>query len=182
MKKRLHSPLAGILFGICSMLSSDLQATEINPDKPYWQDVQVVSVNKEYPRSSFMTYDNRTDALTGKFENSRYYKLINGTWKFFFVDSYKDLPANITSPETSTTSWDDIQVPGNWEVQGHGVAIYTNHGYEFKARNPQPPLQDSALHLARSVKKWGTPQYSNGYICTSPEQNPESMFTSTERK
>ena len=110
------------------MLSSDLQATEINPDKPYWQDVQVVSVNKEYPRSSFMTYDNRADALTGKFENSRYYQLLNGTWKFFFVDSYKDLPANITSPETSTTSWDEIQVPGNWEVQGHGVAIYTNHG------------------------------------------------------
>ena len=25
------------------------------------------------------------------------------------------------------------------------------------------PAQDSALHLARSVKKWGTPQYSNGY-------------------
>lgn len=144
MKKKLHSPLAGILFGICSMLSSNLQATEINPDKPYWQDVQVVSVNKEYPRSSFMTYDNRTDALTGKFENSRYYQLLNGTWKFFFVDSYKDLPANITSPETSTTSWDDIQVPGNWEVQGHGVAIYTNHGYEFKARNPQPPLLPEA--------------------------------------
>ena len=32
-----------------------------------------------------------------------------------------------------------IQVPGNWEVQGYGVPIYTNHGYEFKALNPQPP-------------------------------------------
>lgn len=27
------------------------------------------------------------------------------------------------------------------------------------------PTQDTALHLARSVKKWGTPHYSNGYIC-----------------
>ena len=33
------------------------------------------------------------------------------------------------------------------------------------------PAQDSALHLARSVKKWGTPQYSNGYICRNPRRN-----------
>ena len=112
---------------------------EKTSDKPYWQDVQVVSVNKEYPRTSFMTYDNRTDALTGKFEKSNYYQLLNGTWKFFFADSYKDLPANITDPSVSTDSWNDIKVPGNWEVQGYGVAIYTNHGYEFKPRNPQPP-------------------------------------------
>ena len=112
---------------------------EKTSDKPYWQDVQVVSVNKEYPRTSFMTYDNRTDALTGKFEKSNYYQLLNGTWKFFFADSYKDLPANITDPSVSADSWNDIKVPGNWEVQGYGVAIYTNHGYEFKPRNPQPP-------------------------------------------
>ncbi|WP_229105675.1 hypothetical protein, partial [Bacteroides ovatus] len=56
--------------------------------KPYWQDVQVVEVNKEYPRTSFMTYNNRADALSGKFERSKYYRLLNGTWKFYFVDSY----------------------------------------------------------------------------------------------
>lgn len=33
------------------------------------------------------------------------------------------------------------------------------------------PAQDSALHLARSVKQWGTPQYSNGYICRNPHRN-----------
>ena len=47
--------------------------------KPYWQDVQVVEVNKEYPRTSFMTYNNRADALSGKFERSKYYRLLNGT-------------------------------------------------------------------------------------------------------
>ena len=31
-----------------------------------------------------------------------------------------------------------------------------------------PHLQDSALHLARAAKIWGTPMYSNGYICRSP--------------
>ena len=132
-----------LLAGIFSLLTTGAMA-EKTSDKPYWQDVQVVSVNKEYPRTSFMTYDNRTDALSGKFEKSNYYQLLNGTWKFFFADSYKDLPANITDPSVSTDSWNDIKVPGNWEVQGYGVAIYTNHGYEFKPRNPQPPTLPEA--------------------------------------
>lgn len=114
------------------------------PVKPYWQDIQVVAVNKELPRTSFMTYQDRTTALTSRFEKSPYYSLLNGTWKFYFVDSYKDLPDNITDPSTNTASWNDITVPGNWEVQGHGTAIYTNHGYEFKPRNPQPPLLPEA--------------------------------------
>ena len=71
-----------LLAGIFSLLTTGAMA-EKTSDKPYWQDVQVVSVNKEYPRTSFMTYDNRTDALTGKFEKSNYYQLLNGTWKFF---------------------------------------------------------------------------------------------------
>lgn len=33
------------------------------------------------------------------------------------------------------------------------------------------PAQDSTLALARSVKEWGTPHYSNGYICRNPHRN-----------
>lgn len=105
---------------------------------PYWKDIQTVAVNKEYPRTAFMTYDNRDQALTGEYENSPYYKLLNGTWNFYYADTYKDLPANIEQPDANI-AWKEIKVPGNWEVQGYGVAIYTNHGYEFKPRNPQPP-------------------------------------------
>ncbi|WP_320018223.1 DUF4450 domain-containing protein [Labilibaculum manganireducens] len=32
------------------------------------------------------------------------------------------------------------------------------------------PAQDSSLNLARAEKKWGTPMYSNGYICRNPNQ------------
>lgn len=138
MKLRLSDTLNSLMLGGLLMASAFASAGN-EPKKPYWQDVQVVAVNKEYPRSSFMTYENRANALTGKFEKSKYYQLLNGTWKFYFVDSYKNLPANITDPSVSTTDWTDIKVPGNWEVQGHGVAIYTNHGYEFQPRNPQPP-------------------------------------------
>lgn len=33
-----------------------------------------------------------------------------------------------------------------------------------------PPMQDDELHGARSLKKWGTPMYSNGYICRNPNR------------
>lgn len=33
------------------------------------------------------------------------------------------------------------------------------------------PTQDTLANLARSEKRWGTPQYSNGYICRNPERD-----------
>ena len=112
--------------------------------KPYWQDIQTVEVNKEYPRTDFMTFTDRTSALNSSYEESPNYRSLNGTWKFYFVDSYKQLPDNITDPSVDASQWSDIQVPGNWEVQGFGTAIYTNHGYEFKPRHPQPPTLPEA--------------------------------------
>ena len=35
---------------------------------------------------------------------------------------------------------------------------------------PQP-AQDTTMNLARAEKKWGTPMYSNGYICRLPNRN-----------
>ncbi|WP_294606019.1 glycoside hydrolase family 2 TIM barrel-domain containing protein [uncultured Bacteroides sp.] len=106
---------------------------------PYWQDIQTVSVNRESPRTAFMTYDTRQAALSGKYESSKYYKLLNGTWKFYYSDSHHNLPADAVQTVAEMKGWNDIQVPGNWEAQGYGIPIYTNHGYEFKALNPQPP-------------------------------------------
>ena len=129
--------LSGLLLGAATCLFCT-QTTYASSDLPYWKDIQTVSVNREAPRSAFMTYADREQAATMKYEQSPYYQLLNGTWKFYYVDSYKQLPEDITST-TSLDGWKDIQVPGNWEVQGFGTAIYTNHGYEFQPRNPQPP-------------------------------------------
>ncbi|MCD8029265.1 MAG: DUF4450 domain-containing protein [Bacteroides sp.] len=35
------------------------------------------------------------------------------------------------------------------------------------------PAQDPEINLARSEKRWGTPQYSNGYICRNPYRNDQ---------
>lgn len=117
-----------------------------NDSLPYWKDVSIVEVNKEAPRTSFMSYDSQTSALKAlespyfDYTKSPYFYLLNGTWKFYFVDAYKDLPDNITDASVDISSWHNIQVPGNWELQGFGEAYYVNQRYEFEASNPRPPL------------------------------------------
>ena len=64
---------------------------------------------------------------------------MNGIWKFYYVDSYKKLPADIVDTTAAVVGWKSIKVPGNWEIQGYGTAIYTNQCYEFQSSNPQPP-------------------------------------------
>ena len=128
---------------------------------PYWQDIQTVSVNKELARTAFMTYENRTQALTQDYANSPYYLLLNGIWNFYYVDAYKNLPVGIEQPGANI-AWTDIKVPGNWEVQGHGTAIYTNHGYEWKPRNPQPPQLPEANPVGVYQRDFEIPAHWNG--------------------
>lgn len=147
-------------FGLLSI--NNLQAQENREVSkrrtlPYWQDVNVVQVNKEYPRTQFMTFDTKADALKKRFEESKYYIPLNGTWKFYFVEGYKQLPENVTDSTVSLTDWKDIKVPGNWEMQGFGTAIYVNHPYEFVERDPETRF----------------PKFAPPYL---PEMNPVGVY------
>jgi beta-galactosidase len=135
---------------------------ESTNSKPYWQDIDVFAINKEHPRTAFMTYDNSNDALTYKYENSPYYQLLNGNWQFYYTDDYRELPSNITDYNTSVIDWKNITVPGNWEVQGFGIPIYTNLGYEFQPRNPQPPTLPEAIPTGVYRKEFEIPADWNG--------------------
>ena len=128
---------------------------------PYWKDIQTVGVNREPARTAFMTYENRDQALTMDKAKSPYYQLLNGTWNFYYVDAYKDLPANIEQPGADI-KWTDIKVPGNWEMQGHGIAIYTNHGYEWKPRNPKPPQLPEATPVGVYQRDFEVPANWDG--------------------
>ncbi len=111
-----------------------------------WQDHTVVEVNKETPRSYFMSYQNRELAVQNVYEESEWFIQLNGTWDFRYFSDYRKAPVDsFYRLDFPTTSWDSITVPGNWECQGHGVAIYTNHPYEFATYKPQPPTLPDAV-------------------------------------
>lgn len=98
---------------------------------PFWQDIQTTSVNADSRRTEVVYFANRADALSKGFRDSENYLSLNGEWDFKYFD-------NILQAEKKPSSWDKIQVPGNWEVQGHGTAIYVNHPYEFCPRPNLP--------------------------------------------
>lgn len=108
--------------------------------KAYWQDVNITDVNKNAPRTSFISFTSRQGAESYHYENSEYYQLLNGKWAFKFIPSHKMLPPDINHLLLTTSEWSKIKVPGNWEVQGYGTPIYTNQPYEFAPMNPQPPI------------------------------------------
>ncbi|MEG1464255.1 MAG: glycoside hydrolase family 2 TIM barrel-domain containing protein [Mucinivorans sp.] len=112
---------------------------------PEWQDPEVVKVNKERPRAYFMSYTNRDVARDNDFSKSDWIINLNGKWNFQYLDDHKKVPADFMNPSFDDSKWDKITVPGNWERQGFGTAIYTNHGYEFKPRNPTPPVLPAAV-------------------------------------
>ncbi len=138
MRNKYLLPVFALTLLMCG--TGTLSADGSEERLPYWQDVDVVHVNRMVQRSSFMSYPDSVSAMSRRYEDSPRYMLLNGVWKFHFSDCYKDVPENVTDPSLDVSSWDDIQVPGNWEVQGYGTAIYTNHGYEFKPSNPTPPV------------------------------------------
>lgn len=50
---------------------------------------------------------------------------------------------------------------------------YANSQVKSVAATQPHPAQDEKQHLARAEKRWGTPMYSNGYICRNPNRNDQ---------
>lgn len=130
--------------------------------KPYFSEIDTVCVNTEYPRTSFMTFPDMKSAKYKKFENSPYYMSLNGEWGFIYADDYRTLPAEVIECDASGIEWDSIKVPGNWERQGFGTALYTNHQYEFATYRPQPPVLPEAIPAGVYRKVFEVPDNWDG--------------------
>ncbi|MFC2097271.1 glycoside hydrolase family 2 TIM barrel-domain containing protein [Bacteroidota bacterium] len=121
-----------IVFFLISVVISRAQ------DKFDWENHQIISRNKEDAHCTIMPYSDVKSAIVGKPSSSPYYKLLNGEWSFNWVRKPSDRPADFYKPDYDVSSWDNIPVPSNWEIEGYGIPIYVNHPYEF-TRDPDPP-------------------------------------------
>ncbi|MCF0167194.1 MAG: beta-galactosidase, partial [Bacteroidales bacterium] len=106
------------------------------------RDLKVTSIGAVKPRTEFVTFNTKESALGSRYEQSPYYLSLNGTWDFVYFDDSRDFPQGIETPSYNG-EWKSIKVPGNWERQGYGTAIYVNHPYEFKmTRETCPKLPE----------------------------------------
>ena len=123
---------------------------------PYWQDVNVTSVNAETQRTEAIWFADRADALSKGFRESENYVDLNGVWDFKYFEDYHEME------RYQGSDWNKIQVPGNWEVQGYGVAIYTNIPYDFAPSDPQPPTLPEVFPAGIYHRTFTVPEGWNG--------------------
>ena len=66
-----------------------------------------------------------------------------GIWKFQWARSVAEKPSReFTMPTFDDTDWDEIPVPGNWEINGFGFPIYTNIEYPYQHLPPLISYKD----------------------------------------
>lgn len=102
---------------------------------PDWNNLQVLHRNCLPPRCHFHLYSDDEKALTFDREKSEY-KSLNGRWKFRLDVSPFDAPEwDAANPP----KWEEITVPGMWQLQGYGRPHYTNIPYPFPVDPPNVP-------------------------------------------
>ncbi|MEQ8472575.1 MAG: glycoside hydrolase family 2 TIM barrel-domain containing protein [Marinoscillum sp.] len=115
-----------------------------------WQDPQIVSVNKEVPHAWFIPYQDIKSARANDPEKSTGYKLLNGDWKFMFLESPAKATEAFYKSDFNDKKWNTIPVPSNWQMQGYDYPIYVNIRYPFEnAVPPNVPMDYNPTGLYR---------------------------------
>jgi beta-galactosidase len=101
---------------------------------PDWSNQNVLHVNTLPARAHFYPYGSEEAALTFDRDQSEIQSL-NGTWKFHYDQSPFEAPLWETA---DYSSWDDIEVPGMWQLQndGYGHPHYLNIDFPFPVDPP----------------------------------------------
>lgn len=109
---------------------------EYGNDKNDWGNPRMIALNKELPHCTLMPYADINSAKKGTREASKFYKSLNGRWKFNWVSKPAERPAGFKKADYDVSSWKEIVVPGNWQIYGYGTPIYLNVPYPFKKNPP----------------------------------------------
>ncbi|MGB3007424.1 MAG: sugar-binding domain-containing protein, partial [Chitinophagaceae bacterium] len=114
-----------LFFGIVFFSINFLYAQSI----PDWENPDINGINKEKPHAYSFLFEQKASNPT--------VQSLNGIWKFKWSSDPQSRPLNFYTENYSTENWDNILLPGNWELQGSGTPIYTNFTYPFKRDPPK---------------------------------------------
>ena len=154
-----YSTMKKTLLSLCltCLLTTPAIAQTVQPE---WQSQYAIGKNKLAPHTYIWPYANADAAGEGNYEQSPYYMSLNGKWKFHWVKNPDHRPKDFYKPSFYTGGWADIDVPGNWERQGYGTAIYVNETYEFDDPlfnfKKNPPLVPYAENEVGSYRRMFT--------------------------
>ncbi|TDH24170.1 DUF4981 domain-containing protein [Segetibacter sp. 3557_3] len=121
-----------VLFALFGLFNVALAQTTNND----WENPSFFEQNKEKPHATYMLFDKKQDVIADDYSRSPYYKSLNGTWKFVYVDKHANRIKDFYRTDLNDTRWNNIQVPSNWELKNFGIPIYTNVVYPFPKNPP----------------------------------------------
>ena len=115
--------------------------------KNEWRDPNVNEINRAPMHTNYFAFKNENSALKGCKESSENFMTLNGNWKFFWVKNADMRPTDFYQVNFNDKGWDDLKVPGLWELNGYGDPIYVNVGYpwrsQFKNNPPEVPTENN---------------------------------------
>lgn len=102
-----------------------------------WENPSVTHINAEKAHATYVPFE--ALSWNNGLNKSPLVKFLNGTWKFKYYKNPSLSPSDIHLAG-NISDWDDITVPGNWQLQGNGKydpPVFTNIKYPFE---PNPPF------------------------------------------
>lgn len=104
--------------------------------------LDVLHRNRLDSRAFFIPYNNKDDVTIFKGKISDRYKLLNGTWKFYYSEYPELSPESFYKDNYDISNWDDVRVPMNWQIEGYGYPHYTDLIYPFPIDPPKVPSKN----------------------------------------
>lgn len=151
MNKRLFvtlsmAGLAMVAFGARkpkAAIKSSVKTVVQQPTFTEWHDLQVNEINRLPLHTMHFAYDPNDFPGTGAEyldkKKSMNYLSLEGTWKFNWVANADERPTDFYKTDLDDSKWNNIQMPGNWEMLGYGQPEYVNVGFAWRGHFDQQP-------------------------------------------
>ncbi len=120
-----------------------------------WENPELFERNREPARATYYPFATIKRAIDNDRSKAQYIKSLNGIWKFIYVNKISERPLDFFETDFDNSSWDNIPVPGNWEMYGYGFPNYTNIKYPFEMN--QPYIKDSYSPVGSYVTYFNIP-------------------------
>ena len=98
-----------------------------------WQDPNVFEENRLPMRATFVTAQQQTLSL-------------NGLWKFRFNPTIEGRLKGFEAVGYDDSAWDEIPVPGMWDLNGYCDPMYLNIGYPWRGHYENNPPYPATEH------------------------------------
>ncbi|MBR5038511.1 MAG: DUF4981 domain-containing protein [Prevotella sp.] len=110
------------------ILFASLLAITAHAQTHDWENPAVLGINK-------LPY-HATLQLPSKWKECKEIVSLDGQWLFHWSKDPESRPADFYREDYDVSGWDQITVPGNWQLQGFGKPIYVNMQYPFHRDRP----------------------------------------------